>query len=101
MYIGILKIKLNLPANQSLKGKRRIIQSLCGRIHAQNARAHNVAIAEIADQDLWQIATIGIVCISNDSQITQKILAKTLDFIQDWQGEYVLLDHQIEIIHSR
>lgn len=96
MNLGILKIKLNLPSNQSLKGKRQIIKSLCARIHNKNG--HNVAVAEVADMDLWQLATIAVVCVSNDGHYIQKTLAKVVDFIRDWQGEYVLIDHKLEII---
>jgi uncharacterized protein YlxP (DUF503 family) len=43
MHIGVCKITLHLPANHSLKGKRKVIQSLSERIQHR----FNVAIAEV------------------------------------------------------
>jgi uncharacterized protein YlxP (DUF503 family) len=95
MYLGILKIKINLPANHTLKGKRTILQSLFARIRS---KTNNIALSEIDSHDLWQISGIGIVCISNDPKQAEKLLAKTLDFIREWQADYILLDHHLEII---
>ena len=97
MYIGILKIKLNLPGNHTLKGKRSILQSLFARIRS---KINNVALSEIDSHDLWQISGIGIVCVSSAPQQAEKILAKILDFVREWQGDYILLDHHLEVIRE-
>lgn len=97
MYLGILKIKINLPANHSLKGKRTILHSLFARVRN---KINNITLSEIDSHDLWQISDIGIVCISNDPRQAEKILAKILDSIREWQGEYILLDHHLKVINE-
>lgn len=64
MNVGVCKVKLRFPENQSLKDKRRVVSSLCSRIHYR----FNVAIAEVTDNHAWQIAALGITCVSNSSQ---------------------------------
>ncbi|HBD85742.1 MAG TPA: hypothetical protein DC056_17210, partial [Dehalococcoidia bacterium] len=41
MNVGVCKLTLRLPENQNLKGKRRVVKSLCERIRIK----FNVAIA--------------------------------------------------------
>ena len=60
MEIGLLTLQIHLHASASLKDKRRVIKSLTGRVRSR----HNVAVAEIDHQDLWQRATLGIVGIA-------------------------------------
>ena len=62
MIVGVARLRLRLPENQSLKGKRGVVKSLCARIKGQ----FGVAAAEVADQDLWQIAEIAVACLSNE-----------------------------------
>jgi uncharacterized protein YlxP (DUF503 family) len=71
MNVGICKVTLRLPENQSLKGKRRVISSLCSRIRNK----YNVSIAEVGDNDSWQIATLGIACASNSARHVDETLS--------------------------
>ena len=94
MYIGILKVKLRLPDNQNLKGKRQAIKSIIARV--QNR--FNVSIAEVDDLDLWQIATLGVTCVSNSTPFCNETLSKVVDFIEQSRGETELLDYEIELL---
>jgi uncharacterized protein YlxP (DUF503 family) len=57
-----------------------------------------VAIAEVDDQDTWQLATLGIACVSNDAQQNNKVLSKVVDFISQSRLDMEILDYEIEII---
>lgn len=94
MYIGILKVKLRLPENQTLKGKRQAIKPLIARV--QNR--FNVSIAEVEDLDRWQIATLGITCVSNSTPFCNETLSKVVDFIAQSGHETELLDYEIELL---
>lgn len=96
MNIGALKVRLRLPENQSLKGKRKALKS----ITAQVRNRFNVSIAEVEDQDLWQLATLGITCVSNSGRHANEILSHVVDFIQGIRGDAELLDYEIEILHG-
>jgi len=58
----------------------------------------SVSVAEIDDQELWQLATLGICCVSNNSRYTNEILSKVVDFIANSRFEIELLDYEIEIL---
>jgi hypothetical protein len=94
MSIGILTLKLHLPGSFSLKDKRRIMKSITTQIR----RDFNVSIAEIQDQGLWQSATIGIACISTDSQYINGILSKITDFIAKGRFEVEVIGQEMEIL---
>jgi len=94
MNVGVCKVRLRLPENLSLKGKRRVVKSITSRVENR----FNVAIAEVEEHDLWQLATLGISCVSNSRQHANGILSK-VDFISSSKlFEVELLDYEIEIL---
>ena len=94
MNVGVAKIGLRLPENLSLKGKRQVVKSITSRVRNK----FNVAVAEVDDNDVWQLATIGVCCISNNRRHTNQVLSKVVDFIVHSRFEVELLDYEIEII---
>ena len=94
MHIGYYQLMLHLPDTQSLKGKRQVARSLTTKIRSQ----FNVAVAEVADNDLWQRLTLGVCCLSNDNRHANEILSKVVNFVETSRDDLVLLDYEIEII---
>ncbi len=94
MNVGICRIELRLPENQSLKGKRRVLKSITTRIRSR----FNVSIAEVDNHDLWQLATIGVCCVSNNSRFTNEVLSKVVDFIVNSHFEVEMLNYEIEML---
>ena len=94
MNVGICKIRLRLPENSSLKSKRQALKSVTSRIRNK----FNVAVAEIDDHELWQLATIGVCCVSNNRRYTNQILSKVVDFVVGSRFEVEILDYEIEIL---
>jgi uncharacterized protein YlxP (DUF503 family) len=92
--VGICKVRLRLPENLSLKGKRQVVKSLTSRLKNK----FDVSVAEVQDNDLWQLATIGICFISNDKRFTNEVLSKTVEFVVNSQGDFEMLDYEIEIL---
>ena len=64
MIIGGLTLQLRLPMSHSLKDKRSIVKSVIARLRNE----FNVSVAEVAEQDLRQIAVIGVACVSGEGQ---------------------------------
>jgi len=83
-----------LPGNLSLKGKRQVIKSITTRV----AGKFNVSIAEVDDNDRWQLATLGISLVSNDNRYTNEVLSKIVDFIVGGRFEVEVLGYDIEIL---
>ena len=94
MNVGVCKIKLHLPENISLKGKRQVLKSITARLKNK----FNVSVAEVDDHDLWQLATLGICCVSNDKRFTNEVLSKVVDFIVNSRFEVEIVDYEIEIL---
>ena len=94
MNIGVCKIRLRLPENQSLKGKRQVLKSIISRVDNK----FNVSVAEVDDQDLWQVATLGICYVSNDRRHADEVLSKAASFVVNGRFDVEVLDYEIEII---
>ncbi len=94
MKVGVAKIRLRLPENLSLKGKRQVLKSIISRVESK----FTVSIAEVDDNDRWQLATLGISCVSNDRRHANEILSRVVDFIVRGRFEVEILDYEIEIL---
>ena len=94
MHIGVCRLMTHLPQSSSLKAKRQVARSLTTRIRNQ----FNVAVAEVADNDLWQRLTLGICCVSNDSAHADEMLSRVVSFVEASRGDLVLLDYETEVI---
>ena len=88
MHVGVCKLTLRLPENHGLKGKRRVINSLSSRLRNR----FNVSVGEVADNDAWQIATLGITCVSNSSRHSDEVLQTVLTYIEGSRED-------VEVIH--
>ena len=96
MNAGIFKIKIHIPENHSLKEKRRIVKSLMSRLRNQ----YNISIAEVDDHDLWQMATLGISCISNSNNHVDQTINNIIKYIEQNYPELEIVNHEIEIMHG-
>ena len=94
MNVGVCRISLRLPENLSLKGKRRVLKSIIARVRSK----FNVSMAEVDDNELWQLAALGICCVSNNRRYTNEVLSKVVDFIVNGRFDVEILDYEIEIL---
>jgi uncharacterized protein YlxP (DUF503 family) len=94
MNVGVCKVSLRLPENMSLKGKRQVLKSITSRVRHK----FSVSVAEVDDNDMWQRATIGICCLSNNRRHTNQVLSSVVNFIVNGRFEVEILDYEIEII---
>ena len=70
MYVAVGRVRLLLPGNHSLKGKRHVLRRVLERVRAR----HPVAVAEVADQDKWQVAVLGLAAVGNEARHVQSML---------------------------
>ena len=78
MVVGVLKVKLLIPENHSLKGKRGVLK----RIQARTANQFNISITECDDQDLWQSAVLGFAAAGTSQPVVEATLQSVVDFIE-------------------
>ena len=77
MVIGLLSVELVIPYAQSLKDKRMVLRGIKDRL-----KKFNVAVAEVAHQDVWQRAGLGIVAISTTTEHVDRELAAVKNEIE-------------------
>ena len=92
MHVSVCQMELRLPENHSLKGKRQVIKSIITRL--QNK--FNISVAEVDNQDLWQLATLGIACVSNHRRHADETLANVVKFVIQNYPDVELLSSEIE-----
>jgi uncharacterized protein len=94
VVIGAMSIELFIHDNESLKGKRRIVKSIIGKVKSR----FNVAIAEVEYNDKWQRIGLGVSAVGNDRGHIDSVLTTVLTFIESmYLAE--LIDSRIEIIN--
>ncbi|TDA67510.1 MAG: DUF503 domain-containing protein [Clostridia bacterium] len=93
MLVGVCTIRLHLPEAGSLKDKRRVIKSMLDRIHSR----FNVSIAEVEDQDVWQVATLGVAVVSNGEAHIHEVLAAVVNAVDGYR-QVEMLEYQVQIV---
>jgi hypothetical protein len=78
MVIGVLTLELFIPESQSLKEKRQVLKSLL----ETTRQKFNVSAAEVDGLDLWQRATLGFACVSNEQPFVDQVLNKVLRTVE-------------------
>jgi uncharacterized protein YlxP (DUF503 family) len=92
MTVALLSVELFMPASRSLKDKRMVLRRLKDRLGALN-----VAIAEVAHQDLWQRAGLGIVTVASSHPMAEQTLTAALREIERVEPGLVTT-HQVEYL---
>ena len=92
MTVGLLRLALRLPDAQSLKEKRWVLKSLTTRIRNR----FNVSVAEVDNQDSWQMATLGVAHVGEGRGHTNEILDRVRNFTEGIRT-IELVDSKLEI----
>lgn len=79
MHVGVMSVTLRLEGNDSLKGKRKVIKSILGRVKAR----FNVGASEVGGQDNYGLAVLGFAVCGPEARLLNTVLDNILDFIED------------------
>jgi hypothetical protein len=96
VIVGVLRLRLRLPENHSLKGKRGVVKSLCARLQGE----FHVAAGEVEQHDLWQIAEIGVACVSTDRSHADAVLTRVVRYVEETRLDLELIDVETELIDA-
>jgi len=96
MHVGMLHVTIRIPENHSLKGKRQVVKSLIARL--QNR--YNVSVAEVDSNDAWQVAGIGICCVSNSAEYSRGLLESVLEHIEQSRLDVEVVDYETEVFQA-
>jgi uncharacterized protein YlxP (DUF503 family) len=91
MPVGLLTLEIHLPYSHSLKEKRAVLRKIRDRLRFR----FNVAVAELDHRDVWQVATLGVVSISDSQSLLDAVLRDVLRESERILGEDVAR-HDIE-----
>ena len=92
MVIGTLRLEIHLPASDSLKAKRSVLNHVKERVRHR----FNASIAEVGHQDLWQRATLGVAVVGEAAPVLDRALHEILAVIER-EERLAVLDYAIEI----
>ncbi len=95
MVIGACRITLRLPESHSLKEKRQVVQSVLARLRNR----FHLAVAEVDDQESWQIATLGLVCVSNSAVVADEVLTRVEEYLVSLRVDAMVIDVTREVTH--
>lgn len=94
MVVGILRFVLSIPGSGSLKSKRQVVRKVIDRVRAR----YNVSVAEVADNDLWQKASIGVTAVGNDRSFVNEVLDKVLRSVEEGGADAFVVSHDLELL---
>src|SRR4051794_5322333 len=93
MFIAVARLVLQIPESGSLKAKRQVVRRVTDRLKAR----FNVAVAEGADNELWQKATLGMAVVGNDRRHVDEQMEKIIRAVEEM---YVapLISRDVEVL---
>jgi len=78
MVVGLCTVELFISGSQSLKDKRKVLQSLKDRLHG----TFNLSVAEVDGQDLWQKAVLVMACVADEGSHVNRVIEQALNLIR-------------------
>jgi uncharacterized protein len=91
MVVALLSLELHFAMAQSLKDKRMVLHGIKDRI-----RKHNVAMAEVEHQELWQRAGLTVACAASGHRELQELLDAVVRYLG--AQEYELMRAEREVV---
>lgn len=96
MTVGLCTVSLRLPENHSLKGKRQVLKSLIAKLHNR----FNVSAAEVGNHESWQMAEVGVSCVSTDERHANQVLSAVVAFISSERLDAEIVGVETEVLHG-
>lgn len=76
-----------------MKDKRQVVRSVTQRIR----NTYGAAVAEVGDNDAWQIATLGVAVVSNSAQHCQEMLDSIVAWVEASRLDAEVLDVETDV----
>lgn len=88
MIVGTLLLEIHIPGADSLKSKRQILRKVIDRLRSR----FNASVAEVANNERWTIATLGVAVVANSPSFVGEVLDKIFRTV-DSVGELAITYH--------
>jgi uncharacterized protein len=93
MFVGVGRLVIQIPGAQTIKDRRRVVKSFKDRLRAKLP----VSVAEVGDLEAYQVATLGVAVVSNETGRCHEILAAALSMAR-LLSDAVLCDVRTEVL---
>ena len=93
MFVGVLRVSLDIVGARSLKDKRSVVRSFKERVQGRL----RISIAEIGVLDDPRRATFGVTCVSNSAEVCDQLLAQVAS-MANTLPDAILTDRATEIV---
>jgi len=93
MVVVVCRLSLFFPEAGSLKAKRQGLRRLTDRLRHK----FNVAVAEVANQDSWQRATLGLSVVSNEVDHAQSMIDRITRFAEELYVAQII-DRELDVL---
>jgi hypothetical protein len=93
MFVGVLRLRLEVPGARSLKDKRSVVRSFKERVQGRL----KVAIAEVGVLDDPRRATLGVAVVSNSHTVCDQMLSSVVS-MAGTLPDALLSDRATEIV---
>jgi hypothetical protein len=77
MIVAVCRVELDIPAAESLKDKRQVLQSTITRIRNR----FQISVAEVEAQEQWRTAVLGMAVVSNEGGYARDLLERVVRFL--------------------
>jgi uncharacterized protein YlxP (DUF503 family) len=97
MVVGVLEVTLSMEGLDSLKGRRKVVKSLLGRVKSR----FNAAASEVGGQGREvsrDSAVLGFAVCGGDARILNSVLDRLLDFIER-SADAEVVDSRLECLN--
>lgn len=94
MVVGVGFIRMIIHQSSSLKAKRQIVKSILGKVRSK----FDLSVAEVEDQDKWQLCTIGFAVVTNDAGHAHSMLETIIGYVEGLHLSEIT-DSRVEIVH--
>ena len=79
MFVGVVRVELRIHGATSRKDRRAVVRRIRDRLRAR----HNVSVAEVGQQEVWQRATLGVAAVSLAAPDAERLLARLRTEVED------------------
>ena len=94
MYVAAAQVTIHLFQSNSLKDKRQVTRSVLARLRDKFA----VSAAEVGELASWNLARLGIACVSGEAQHAQEIVERAIQYIEQTRPDLEISDVVTETI---
>ncbi len=94
MYVATAQVTIRLFQSDSLKDKRQVTRSILARLRDK----FEVSAAEVGGQQTWNLAQLGLACVSGDARHAQEVIERAIKHIEQTRPDLEVADVATDLI---